>query len=123
MMAKTRVLLIDDEKLLVKSTVLALGCYEFDTDGALDGPEGLEKARKEPPDIILLDIMMPGMDGWQVLKQLKESDATRNIPVVIFTAKEYSNGHALAREQGAAGYVAKPFELEELVEEIRKHTS
>ncbi|MDD5674790.1 MAG: response regulator [Chitinivibrionales bacterium] len=120
-MSKIKVLIIDDEKLLVKSTLLALNCYDFETFSALDGPQGLQKAVEIVPEIILLDIMMPGMDGWEVLKKLKESPQTARIPVIIFTAKEYSNGYALALKQGAIDYIAKPFELEELVRMLTMH--
>jgi len=120
-MAHIKVLIIDDEKLLVKSTVMALGCYGFEAEGAADGPSGLEKAAAMRPGVILLDVMMPGMDGWEVLKKLKESPATKNIPVIVFTAKEYYNGRRMAAEQGAADYIAKPFELEELVALLKRH--
>jgi Response regulators consisting of a CheY-like receiver domain and a winged-helix DNA-binding domain len=70
--------------------------------------------------VILLDVMMPGMDGWQVLEKLKENGETKRIPVVIFTAREYSNGKALGLKNGAADYVAKPFEPQELAEILNK---
>jgi DNA-binding response OmpR family regulator len=114
-MAATKVLIIDDERLLVKSTGMALAHYGFEVKGALDGEEGLLAALEYKPDVILLDIMMPGMDGWQVLEKLKENVETRHIPVVIFTAREYSNGKALAVKNGAADYASKPFEPQELV--------
>ena len=113
-MAAGKVLIIDDEKLLVKSTCMALAHFGFDVKGALSGEEGLKAALEFAPDVVLLDIMMPGMDGWQVLEKLKQSEATRRIPVLIFTAREYSNGKALALEKGAMDFIAKPFEPEEL---------
>ena len=113
-MAAAKVLIIDDEKLLVKSTCMALAHYGFEVKGALDGEEGLKAVREYKPDVILLDIMMPGMDGWQVLEKLKQNPDTKHIPVVIFTAREYSNGKALGLKNGAADYVAKPFEPQEL---------
>jgi len=121
-MAKGKILIIDDEKLLVRSTCIALACYDFLTESALDGKEGLAKARDCHPDLILLDIMMPAMDGWQVLERLKKDEATKNIPVIIFTAKEYSDGKTLAEKKGAVDFIAKPFELDDLVEIIGKYT-
>jgi two-component system, sensor histidine kinase and response regulator len=118
-----KVLVIDDEKLLVKSTCMALSFYGFEAKGALDGEEGLKAAAQFGPKVILLDIMMPGMDGWQVLAALRAGEATKNIPVVIFTAKEHSNGTALARSKGAVDYVAKPFEPEELVAVLNKYAA
>lgn len=113
-MAKPKILIVDDEELLVKSTCIALELYGYEPVGALDAEEGLAKAESFKPDLILLDIMMPGMDGWQMLEKLKQKKSTQNITVIIFTAKEYANGKALAQSKGAADYVAKPFRLEEL---------
>jgi len=113
-MGSGKVLVIDDEKLLVRSTCMMLNAYGYDALGALDGEAGLKAAVEFAPDVILLDIMMPGMDGWQVLEKLKQSEATRRIPVFIFTAREYSNGKALAVEKGAEDFIAKPFEPEDL---------
>lgn len=121
-MSKCKVLIIDDERLLVKSTRMALNCYDFEAEGALDGLEGLRKAEELQPDVILLDIMMPGMDGWEVLIKLKENEVTQYIPVIVFTAKEYSNGKSLSESKGAVDFIAKPFEIEELVEVLKKHT-
>jgi CheY-like chemotaxis protein len=120
-MTKGKILIIDDEKLLVKSTSMALSYFNFTVESALNGQEGLKKAAECAPDLILLDIMMPGMDGWQVLAQLKINNSTKNIPVVLFTAKEYSNGKALAEEKGAVDFITKPFELEEMVEILTKY--
>ena len=116
-----KVLVIDDEKLLVKSTCMALTYFGFEMLGALGGMEGIQIAKEKQPGIILLDIMMPGIDGWQVLAELKSSNETKDIPVIVFTAKEHSNGTAMAQSKGAVDYIAKPFEPDELVEIINKH--
>jgi two-component system sensor histidine kinase/response regulator len=118
-----KVLVIDDEKLLVKSTCMALSFYGFEAKGALDGEEGLSAASQFGPKIILLDIMMPGMDGWQVLSLLRAGETTKNIPVIIFTAKEHSNGTALARSKGAVDYISKPFEPEDLITVLNKYAA
>jgi DNA-binding response OmpR family regulator len=122
-MTARKVLIIDDEKLLVRSTCMALTHFGFELKGALNGEEGLKEALEFVPDVILLDIMMPGMDGWQVLEKLKQNAVTRRIPVVIFTAREYSNGKALAVEKGAADFITKPFEPEELAELLKNQYS
>ena len=118
---KSKVLVIDDEKLLMKSTCMALNLFGFEASGALDGEKGIEAAAASRPDVILLDIMMPGMDGWQVLEQLKRLETTRAIPVVIFTAKEYSSGVSLAETRGAVDYIAKPFDIDDMVKVLEKH--
>jgi two-component system KDP operon response regulator KdpE len=119
-MANMKILLIDDEPLLVKSTCMALKYRGFETRGALGGEKGLAEAEVFEPDIVLLDIMMPGMDGWEVLRRLKSGERTRDIAVIMFTAKEYSDGAAVARERGADGFIAKPFEVEDLCDRIRE---
>jgi DNA-binding response OmpR family regulator len=115
-MAHGKVLVVDDEQLLVKSTCMAMKVYGFDTRGAMNADEAFSVLDEFTPDIIFLDIMMPGVDGWQVLARLKEGGKYADIPVVVFTAKEYSDGKALAQSKGAADYIAKPFDIEELVE-------
>jgi DNA-binding response OmpR family regulator len=119
-MTAGKVLIIDDEKLLVKSTCMALTHYGYETKGAMNGEEGLKAVLEFAPDVILLDIMMPGMDGWQVLEKLQQNADTKRIPVVVFTAREYSNGKAMAVEKGAVDFVAKPFEPRELVATLEK---
>jgi two-component system, NtrC family, response regulator AtoC len=119
-MIKRKVLVIDDERLLMKSTCMALNLFGFEASGSLDGEQGIAAATAVHPDIILLDIMMPGMDGWQVLEKLKAQEATRHIPVVIFTAKEYSSGVTLAETRGAVDYIAKPFDMDEMVKVLEK---
>jgi DNA-binding response OmpR family regulator len=120
-MNKIKVLVIDDEKLLLKSTCLALQQYGFDAKGALDGIEGIEAAITFQPDVILLDIMMPGMDGWQVLSILKKHENCSNIPVIVFSAKEYFNGLELALEHGANDFISKPFTIQALIRVLRNH--
>lgn len=114
-MAKCKVLIIDDEKLIVKSTSMGLKIFGFEPEGALSGFEGLEMAKKIGPDIILLDIMMPGIDGWQVLEQLKSIDKTKNIPIVMFSAKSFSSSKSKLNLKGANDLIQKPFELDKLV--------
>lgn len=119
--SEKKILVIDDEKLLVKSTVMVLGFLGYTGIEAIGGAEGLEKVISESPDLILLDIMMPGMDGWEVLKNLKEKELTKRIPVVIFTAKEYSDGISYAKSRGAEDYIAKPFEPNDLLDVIARN--
>jgi two-component system alkaline phosphatase synthesis response regulator PhoP len=116
-----RVLIIEDEKLIILSTQMVLEASGFRVDSAMDGEEGIKKARESAPDLILLDIMMPGIDGWETLTRLKQDPQTADVPVVIFTAREHSRGHQRSAEMGAADYFRKPFEPEELVELVEKH--
>ena len=115
------VLIIEDEKLIIVSTQMVLEASGFQVQSAMNGEEGISKARQLKPDLILLDIMMPGIDGWETLTRLKRDPETSGIPVVIFTAREHSRGHQKSAEMGAADYFRKPFEPDELIELVEKH--
>lgn len=117
------VLIIEDEKLIIVSTQMVLEAAGFRVESAVNGEEGIAKARSVAPDLILLDIMMPGIDGWETLTRLKRDAATSNIPVVIFTAREHARGHQKSAEMGAADYFRKPFEPDELIELVEKHVA
>ncbi len=117
------ILIIEDEKLIIVSTQMVLEAAGFHVESATSGEEGIQKARSSAPDLILLDIMMPGIDGWETLNRLKRDTATSEIPVIIFTAREHSRGHQKSSEMGAAEYFRKPFEPDELVELVEKHVS
>jgi DNA-binding response OmpR family regulator len=117
----TRVLVIDDEapiRLLCRVNLEAEGMEVLE---ASDGPTGLEQARAADPDVILLDVMMPGLDGWQVAEQLLEDDTTRSIPIVFLTARAEFRDRARGLDLGGIDYVTKPFnplELAPLVEDM-----
>ena len=115
------VLIIEDEKLIIVSTQMVLEAAGFRVESAVNGEEGIQKARSIRPDLVLLDIMMPGIDGWETLTRLKRDPETSGIPVIIFTAREHSRGHQKSTEMGAADYFRKPFEPDELIELVEKH--
>ena len=117
------ILIIEDEKLIIVSTQMVLEAAGFHVESATSGEEGIQKARSSAPDLILLDIMMPGIDGWETLNRLKRDNSTADIPVIIFTAREHSRGHQKSSEMGAAEYFRKPFEPDELIELVEKHVS
>jgi DNA-binding response OmpR family regulator len=110
----TRVLVIDDEapiRLLCRVNLEAEGMEVLE---ASDGPTGLEKARNEEPDVILLDVMMPGLDGWQVAEELLDSNSTSSIPIVFLTARAEVRDRARGLDLGGIDYVTKPFNPIEL---------
>jgi CheY-like chemotaxis protein len=115
------VLIIEDDPVVIQSTSMVLQTVGCTVETALGGKEGLVQAASVQPDLILLDIMMPDLDGWQVLQRLKADEATREIPVVIFTAYEVSRGREGLLERGAIGLVQKPFEPEELIDIVRRN--
>jgi DNA-binding response OmpR family regulator len=115
------VLIIEDEKLIIVSTQMVLEAAGFRVESATNGEDGITQARALTPDLILLDVMMPGIDGWETLTRLKHDSGTSGVPVVIFTAREHSRGHQKSAEMGAADYFRKPFEPDELIELVEKH--
>ena len=116
---KKKVLIIDDEGDLVQLLLLRLQKFGFLVDVALDGEQGLEQTRAFKPDIILLDIAMPRMGGWEVCQQLKANQATKNIPIIVITAKVIKGLATRAEALGIAKVLTKPFDSAELVQVIK----
>jgi len=116
----TRVLVIDDEapiRLLCRVNLEAEGMEVLE---ASDGPTGLEKARNDEPDVILLDVMMPGLDGWQVAEELIEGERTGTIPIIFLTARAEARDRARGLDLGGIDYVTKPFNPVELAPLVRE---
>ena len=115
----TRVLVIDDEapiRLLCRVNLEAEGMQVLE---AADGPSGLEKARAEAPDVVLLDVMMPGLDGWRVAEELLDDPRTSSIPIVFLTARAELRDRARGIDLGGIDYVTKPFNPVELAPLVR----
>lgn len=117
---ESRALVVDDDYLLLRLVELNLAKIGVKVYTAKTGREALRLAITEKPDVILLDIMMPGMDGYEVLRQLKASGETKDIPIIMLTAKTGDEDRERCREMGAAAYVTKPFKLEELRETVKR---
>ena len=114
-----RVLIIDDEapiRLLCRVNLEAEGMTVLE---AGDGPSGLERARSERPDVVLLDVMMPGLDGWQVAEQLLDAPETARIPIIFLTARAELRDRARGLDIGGVDYVTKPFHPLELAPLVR----
>ncbi|OGE73717.1 MAG: hypothetical protein A3C49_00700 [Candidatus Doudnabacteria bacterium RIFCSPHIGHO2_02_FULL_42_25] len=117
---KTKILIVEDEEILLTALAEELKQEGFDAVGAKDGEEGVAKAASEMPDLILLDLVMPKLDGIGALKQLKENDQTKNIPVVILTNLSDYDKVSDALSLGAMDYLVKAnYRLEELVSKIK----
>lgn len=119
-LADSTVLVVDDTKLNVDILLNALGEL-YDLSVALDGETALEMARNEPPDLILLDIMMPGLNGYEVLRRLKASPRTAGVPVIMLSALAEMESKSKGFQLGAVDYLTKPFELEELLARVKTH--
>ena len=111
--SKAKILVVDDERALrLIEAMLTPKGYQIIL--AKDGKEAVDIVRSRLPDLILLDIMMPGMDGYATLARIKEDKATANIPVIMVSAVGYELNKKLANQLGAAGYITKPVDLAEL---------
>lgn len=121
MTKKKKILLIDDEEDLVEELKLGLAGNGCEVLTAFDGKEGLEKARREKPDLILLDILMSEVNGFQVCHDLKKDPATQSISVIMLTAMTQEKDKAWAKECGADEYITKPCEMDELLSRIKRH--
>jgi two-component system response regulator VicR len=118
---KKVVVCIEDEPEMIDLVKLILGRKGFDLIGAVGGREGLETVRTLKPDLVLLDLMMPDMDGWEVYQQMKADDALKDIPVVVVTAKAQSIDKVLGLHIAKVDdYVTKPFGPQELLHSVRK---
>lgn len=122
-MAETirRVVYIEDELEMIDLVRLILTRKRFEVLGASGGREGLDLARKELPDVVLLDLMMPDMDGWEVYQQLKADETTRNIPVIVVTAKAQNIDKVLGLHIAKVDdYISKPFAPKDLVDSLER---
>jgi two-component system response regulator VicR len=116
-----RVVCIEDEPEMIELVQLILGKKGFNVIGANGGIEGLEIVRREKPDLILLDLMMPDMDGWEVYQQIKANPELRRIPVIVVTAKAQSIDKVLGLHIAKVDdYITKPFGPQELMESVEK---
>lgn len=116
----TKVLLVDDEMDIVTVTKVRLESRGFEVLCAYDGLDALNKVKEDRPDIILLDLFMPVMHGFEVCKKLKGDPKTRNIPIILFSAGLCKDSCPKeAKDAGASDFVAKPFDVEELVDKIK----
>ena len=119
-MDKKKVLIIDDEKELVELLKVELEENQYDVLTAYNGQEGLERARKEEPDLLILDLMLPKIDGFKVCSLLKKDARYAKILILMFTARAHAEDEKLAREVGADAYVTKPFDRLPLLEKIQR---
>jgi two-component system, OmpR family, response regulator VicR len=116
-----RLAYIEDEPEMIDLVRLILGRRGFTILGANGGREGLELVRKELPDLVLLDLMMPDMDGWDVYHQIKSEESTRNIPVIVITAKAQNIDKILGLHIAKVeDYISKPFSPQELLERVEQ---
>ena len=115
-----KILVVDDEPHLVDMVATRLRANRYEAVTAVRGGEGIEKAKREKPDLILLDVLMPDMDGYGVLSRLKEAPETKEIPVIMLTVRRWNEDIERALSAGAVDYIGKPFEPKDLLDKIQK---
>jgi DNA-binding response OmpR family regulator len=115
---RARVLIVDDEPDLIRILEFGLRAAGYQVEVAADGQEGLKMAREVRPDIILLDLMLPKLDGYKVCRLLKFDDRYRQIPIIILSARTQEGDQALAIEMGANRFITKPYEFSEILAHI-----
>ncbi len=118
-MAK-KILVIDDEKDLVETVTYRLQANGYEVISAYDGQEGLNKAQKEKPDLIILDLMLPKMDGYRVCGLLKGDSRYNKIPIILFTARAQESDKKMGDEVGGDAYITKPFDPPALLAKIKE---
>jgi two-component system alkaline phosphatase synthesis response regulator PhoP len=118
-MAK-RILIVDDEVQLVEMVKMRLEAAGYEIISAYDGQEGFDKAKRDKPDLIILDLMLPKMDGYKVCGLLKNDARYSNIPIIMFTARVREEDERLGRDLGAEEYVTKPFDPKILLSKIKE---
>jgi two-component system response regulator MprA len=111
-----RILIIEDDEAIVKTLRRALAYEGYQVDAAIDGETGLLAARDHTPDLVILDWMLPGIDGLEVCQRLRSGD---NVPILILTAKDSTQDRVQGLDAGADDYMVKPYELEELLARVR----
>lgn len=115
-----KILIIDDEPELVKAVEVRLKTRGYEVEVAHDGLAGIEKTKKVKPDLILLDIIMPKMDGYEVCKKLMADPETEEIPIIIFSASQQRDLEEKCKEVGVTDFIMKPFETEDLLNMVNK---
>ncbi len=119
-MNKGKILVVDDEVNITQILEFSIGAEGYEVISAQNGEEAIDKARREQPDLIILDIMMPIIDGYEACRILKSNPLTKNIPVVLLTAKGRDIDKRLGYEVGATDYIIKPFSPNKLIDRIHE---
>jgi len=120
-MKTKKILVVDDEVDLVETVRFSLEMEGFQVLVSYNGEDALNQARKENPDLILLDIMLPKLDGYKVCRLLKFDERYKHIPILMLTAKTQAKDKQTGMETGADEYITKPFDIDQLMEKIKAY--
>jgi len=122
-MSQKKILVVDDEVDLVETIRFPLEMEGFNVLVSYNGEDALNQARKEKPDLILLDLMLPKLDGYKVCRLLKFDERYKDIPILMLTAKTQEKDKLLGKETGANEYITKPFDIDELMKKVNVYLS
>jgi len=120
-MGPKKILIVDDEVDLVETVRFPLEMEGFNVLVSYNGEDALSQARKEKPDLIILDLMLPKLDGYKVCRLLKFDERYKHIPILMLTAKTQEKDKILGKETGADEYITKPFEMDYLMEKVKSY--
>ncbi len=120
-MGPKKILIVDDEVDLVETVRFPLEMEGFNVLVSYNGEDALSQARKEKPDLIILDLMLPKLDGYKVCRLLKFDERYKHIPILMLTAKTQEKDKILGKETGADEYITKPFEMDYLMEKVKAY--
>jgi two-component system alkaline phosphatase synthesis response regulator PhoP len=120
-MGPKKILVVDDEVDLVETIRFPLEMEGFNVLVSYNGEDALNQARKESPDLILLDLMLPKLDGYKVCRLLKFDERYKHIPILMLTAKTQEKDKLLGKETGADEYITKPFDIDELMKKVKAY--
>ncbi|MFQ5599084.1 MAG: response regulator [Candidatus Krumholzibacteriia bacterium] len=118
-MYRGKILVVDDEVYILHILDFILGAENYDVVTATNGEQALLKVRDEQPDLVILDIMMPKLDGYETCRMIKSEAATKHIPVILLTAKGREVDQKLGKEVGASDYITKPFSPTKLIDRVQ----
>ena len=118
-MFQAKILVVDDEVYILHILDFILGAENYDVITATNGEQALQKVRDEKPDLVVLDIMMPKLDGYETCRIIKSDPKTKLIPVILLTAKGREVDQKLGKEVGASDYITKPFSPSKLIERVQ----
>ncbi len=116
-----KILIVDDEKDIVETLSFMLKAKGFECITAFDGEEGLNLAKNSSPDLVILDVMMPKINGYKICRLLKFDNKYKNIPIIMITARSQEEDKIIGEETGADEYITKPFEFSEVLDKINKY--
>ena len=116
----TKILVADDSKFVLEIVETVLQSEGFEVVTAVDGTEAWDKIQSEKPDVVIIDIVMPGMNGYEICKKIKSTEELKGLPILVLTTKAQEKDVELAQTSGADLYMTKPFDPDELAQKVRK---